>query len=1312
MPDATITSTASTFGTISGTFAADQSTIVGTVTGIVAGTLDGSVGVPGPQGQQGIQGPPGPEGPPGVGGTWGSILGDITTQVDLWGQLQSKAPIDSPVFTGDARAVTPAFGDNDTSISTTAFVQSALAGGTAVAKNLEVFVRNQSGSTIPAGSIVYISGATGNKPLITLAQANNDANSAQTMGFVKTAIADNGTGYVIVRGELENIDTSGLTEGVQLYLSPTTPGAYTTTKPSAPQHLVYVGIVVRAHPTQGVILVAVQNGYELDELHDVAIASKANNNLLAYESSTNLWKNKTYSALGLLTSADAASTYYPQSNPAGYITSSALTGYALESWVTAGFAPLARGLPASGTVGQVLTKNSGTDYDASWATLIPGDRYLTSSTSSVTIGLGSKTLTVGTGLSYSSQQDVVISFDASNHMHALVTSYNSGTGVLVVNVQSFSGSGTYAAWTVNVGGTTPLQSVEWGEILGVLGDQSDLAAALNSKLNTSTAASTYAPLAGATFTGLVVTPASTTGTAGLRLPHGSAPTTPTNGDLWTTTTGLVGRFNGFTRTMAQREGSNTFSAGAKQTFTSSSTTAGSNLAPIATDPSTLANGDIWVNSTSNDLKVRLNGVSETVAEQSWVNAQGFLTSSALSPYLTISSAASTYYPLTNPAGYIGEAPIDGSQYARKDGAWEVVSIPPDYITSVEPPFSVNSGSLAIDLSAYATVSFVTSQGYITSAALADYLTTVDAAATYLSIVDAATAYQPISGMSSYLTTSAAASSYYPLTGNPSAFVTSASLSGYALLSGATFTGKVNTVASATGGAGLNVPHGSAPTSPVNGDIWTTTSGLLARINGATRQYVDFDGTQTINGNKTFSNANLTLGNSTALGTINLATGATVSGSTKTVNIGTGGAAGSFTNIAIGSTTGTSTTTLQGSTLGVTLAADTNTTALATTAYVVGQAGSAAPVVNGTAAAGTSLRYARQDHVHPTDTSRAALASPTFTGVPAAPTAAVDTNTTQLATTAFVLAQAAAATPLVDGTAAVGTSLRYARADHVHPTDTTRLATANNLSELTATASTARTNLGLSALATASFATDVQARAFTSTTTAINPRQLMWAMLAQDIVYINRQQLSVTNVGTITFTNIGSIGLHTRPGNAGACSSRARILGASNVDQQHNQEVKANPISATNFSLRKIFSGRSRVEIITDTNFTWAWYHGKAEADGVGDLTRRGFGWKMIGGAGSRFLLLQVHNGTTLTSVTSSYAVTANIAFDWDVESDGAGNVTLYVNGTSVATSSAGPTGLVSQTSAIWQEEMQAAAALASPFNDTAHSRGRYIIINP
>lgn len=60
-----------------------------------------------------------------------------------------------------------------------------------------------------------------------------------------------------------------------------------------------------------------------------------------------------------------------------------------------------------------------------------------------------------------------------------------------------------------------------------------------------------------------------------------------------------------------------------------------------------------------------------------------------------------------------------------------------------------------------------------------------------------------------------------------------------------------------------------------------------------------------------------------------------------------------------------------------------------------------PLMDGTAAVGTETTFARGDHRHPTDTSRAPLASPNFTGTPAAPTAAAGTNTTQLATTAFV-----------------------------------------------------------------------------------------------------------------------------------------------------------------------------------------------------------------------------------------------------------------------------------------------------------------------
>ena len=124
-------------------------------------------------------------------------------------------------------------------------------------------------------------------------------------------------------------------------------------------------------------------------------------------------------------------------------------------------------------------------------------------------------------------------------------------------------------------------------------------------------------------------------------------------------------------------------------------------------------------------------------------------------------------------------------------------------------------------------------------------------------------------------------------------------------------------------------------------------------------------------------------------------------------------------------------TFTGTPLSTTAAVDTNTTQIATTAFVLAQAAGTAPLMDGTQATGTSTRYARQDHVHASDTSRAPLASPSLTGTPLSTTAAVDTNTTQIATTAFVLAQASSVAGAALGTAAVGTATRYARSDHVH-----------------------------------------------------------------------------------------------------------------------------------------------------------------------------------------------------------------------------------------------------------------------------------------
>ena len=205
------------------------------------------------------------------------------------------------------------------------------------------------------------------------------------------------------------------------------------------------------------------------------------------------------------------SSYATQSwvNAQGFLTSSSLTGYATQSWVTtqlgsylttstaaSTYAPIAHQVPAGGTTGQILAKTSSTDWALGWTTIVPGDRYLTSSTTSLIVGNGTKTLTVGTGLSYSPQQDVIIAYDGTAHMHGIVTTYNSSTGSLIVNVQNHTGSGTYADWIVNVGGTVPVQAVAWGSIEGTLGDQSDLSTALNAKLDSTTAASTYYPLSG------------------------------------------------------------------------------------------------------------------------------------------------------------------------------------------------------------------------------------------------------------------------------------------------------------------------------------------------------------------------------------------------------------------------------------------------------------------------------------------------------------------------------------------------------------------------------------------------------------------------------------------------------------------------------------------------------------------------------------------------------------------------------------------------------------------------------------------------
>jgi hypothetical protein len=159
-------------------------------------------------------------------------------------------------------------------------------------------VRNSTGATLTKGTVVYLSGATGNKANVIKALATTDATSARTQGFVWEDIANNADGYVIVEGYLENIDTSAAaSDGQIVYLSGSVAGGWTVTKPVAPIHMVYLGVIAKKNPSTGVIYVKVQNGFELDEIHDVLIVSEANGDLLKYDSASGLWKNAAQSTL-------------------------------------------------------------------------------------------------------------------------------------------------------------------------------------------------------------------------------------------------------------------------------------------------------------------------------------------------------------------------------------------------------------------------------------------------------------------------------------------------------------------------------------------------------------------------------------------------------------------------------------------------------------------------------------------------------------------------------------------------------------------------------------------------------------------------------------------------------------------------------------------------------------------------------------------------------------------------------------------------------------------------------------------------------
>jgi hypothetical protein len=248
-----------------------------------------------------------------------------------------------------------------------------------------------------------------------------------------------------------------------------------------------------------------------------------------------------------------------------------------------------------------------------------------------------------------------------------------------------------------------------------------------------------------------------------------------------------------------------------------------------------------------------------------------------------------------------------------------------------------------------------------------------------------------------------------------------------------------------------------------------------------------------------------------------------------------------------------------------------------------------------------------------------LASPALTGTPTAPTATLGTNTTQIATTAFVLANAGST----------------------------------------------------------SFATDAQVLTGTSTTTALYPGHAGFLKADPRLRQLGPcNQTSVAGSGAIT-SNSGQ--LFSREVYLGSLAAGRATYSYGTMSESGMLTSKANK-NQIDFS-KKIWVSGSCAPGITaggtnyygDANTVARASFGGYSTFATGDMTQKGIGWRKTGGTAS-VVQLSVHNGTTLTNVSTTTAVAANAVIDWMIYSDGTGNVTLYINGVSAATTSAGPTG--------------------------------------
>jgi hypothetical protein len=175
----------------------------------------------------------------------------------------------------------------------------------------------RAGEGLVAGTPVYVSSTNGTNMVVTKASNASESTSSKTLGLLAQNLNVNTNGFVITEGLLAGLNTNGAVAGDPVWLGPTGTLIYgLANKPKAPAHLVFIGIVTRVNQNNGEIFVRVQNGFGLEEIHNVNITAPATGEVLIYNATTGLWTNtntiasKSYVDTAVSGLSNTASTIY------------------------------------------------------------------------------------------------------------------------------------------------------------------------------------------------------------------------------------------------------------------------------------------------------------------------------------------------------------------------------------------------------------------------------------------------------------------------------------------------------------------------------------------------------------------------------------------------------------------------------------------------------------------------------------------------------------------------------------------------------------------------------------------------------------------------------------------------------------------------------------------------------------------------------------------------------------------------------------------------------------------------------------------